>query len=459
LALAGLVLVVAAGVLIVQHATRDRRYARLLTTGQQALDAGNTSGAIESFTGALTLHADSMVAYYHRGEAYRAQGQHDEAARDFRAAIRLAPEAPQPLIALGDLDDAADPAQSAVWYGQAVSQLHSEDPSLLYKLALARYRAGSPAEALEPLKHAIARNDSIAEVHFLLGLVYRDLQRVDDSMASLERAVKLAPTLLAAREELADAYRVKGRFVDEMAELQALAGAQNTAGRTIDIALAESRRGQFPDAIGTLSQAVAKSPSDAHVRLALGRVYLARAERTHDPASVTRALEELQHALAGAAGRSEGLALYGHGLALSGDDAGAERVLREAVATTPVDPEAFGFLADASERLSHFGESKDALITLDVLEGDTASADVRTARAQRIGGLALRANDVPTAIDYLSQAVNAGRKDARTFGLLAQARALTGDAHGAEDALAQALALDPRNPDLTRLKRTLATSR
>ena len=35
----------------------------------------------------------------------------------------------------------------------------------------------------------------------------------------------------------------------------------------------------------------------------------------------------------------------------------AVRILREAVATSPVDPSAFGYLADASERLSHFGQT------------------------------------------------------------------------------------------------------
>ena len=41
---------------------------------------------------------------------------------------------------------------------------------------------------------------------------------------------------------------------------------------------------------------------------------------------------------------------YGRALSLSGDLAGAERILREAVATSPVDLEAFEYLADAAER-------------------------------------------------------------------------------------------------------------
>src|SRR6478672_2081374 len=121
--------------MLVQRASRERNYQQLLQAGQQALDAGNGNFAIEAFTGALTLRPDSMVAYFRRGQAYRNQRQHEEAARDFREAARRAPDAPQPLIALGDLYEAdGDPALAASWYGQAAERLKSSDAALLYKL-------------------------------------------------------------------------------------------------------------------------------------------------------------------------------------------------------------------------------------------------------------------------------------------------------------------------------------
>ena len=87
-------------------------------------------------------------------------------------------------------------------------------------------------------------------------------------------------------------------------------------------------------------------------------------------------------AIAGSAPRSEGLALYGRALYVSGRHAEAERVLREAVSTSPVDPEAFEFLADAAESLRHDLLARDALMNLDVLQGDLATAETRARRAQ-----------------------------------------------------------------------------
>jgi tetratricopeptide (TPR) repeat protein len=458
LALVGLVAVTATGALVVEHAIGERRYARLVQAGQQALDAGNSYEAIEAFTGALTLRPESMVAFYRRGEAYRAERREDEAIRDFRTAMRLAPSAPEPLVALGDIFAGDDSAQAASWYGRA-ARLRADDPALLYKLALAHYRAGAPAEAMQPLQDALARNDSLASAHYLLGLVYRDLQRLDESIASMERALKLTPGLAPAREELADIYRVRGQYAFEMNQLQALAALEDASGRLVRIGLAEAGQGEFPAAVETLEAAAARNPTDSQVQLALARVHLARAERLGDESSVAQALEALEQALGGSARRSEGLALYGRALTLAGEHAGAERILREAIATSPVASEAFAYLADAAEALGNFVAARDALVTLDVLEGDTATTAARAARAERIGVLSLRAGDHRTAVGYLARAVAAGRGTLHTLGRLAEARWLSGDAAGARAALDEALALEPDHPELASLRRRLLAGR
>jgi tetratricopeptide (TPR) repeat protein len=359
-------------------------------------------------------------------------------------------------VALGELYHARDdPAEAAEWYAQAATRLGDEDPSLLYRLALARYRAGAPATAVAPLERILARNDSPAEAHYLLGVVYRDTQNLEGAVAALEQAVAIAPSLTPAREELADLYRTLGRHVDEMRELQALASQDPREDRRLAIALAEARSGQFDGALGTLSDSLTRAPNDSRVHLAIGRVHLARAERAVDPVSVARALAALETALGGTAGRSEGLALYGRALFLAGDLEESERILREAVATSPVDIEAFAYLADTTERLSRPLMARDALINLDVLEGNTARPLDRLRRARRIGILSLEGDDAPTAIRYLQQVVGGDQPDADALGLLARAQWLVGDTDEAKATLAAGLAIAPNHPDLLLLGRTI----
>jgi tetratricopeptide (TPR) repeat protein len=442
-----------------QQVQKDRQYRGLLAAGEQRLAAHDTSAAIEAFSGALALRPDSMVSHFRRGAAYRAQGQREDAIRDLREATRLAPDATAPFVALGDLYDAeSDWVRAAEAYDEAATRLKDQDPALLYKLALARYRAGAPALAISPLQRAVSRDDSMGEAHYLLGLAYRDTQRGDEAVASLERAVRVAPSLVPAREELADLYRARQRSVDEMAQLQALAALASDdtrPARQVAVGLALARGGQFDAAVAAITDAAARAPANVRVQLALARAYLGRAERSPDRASLGHAIDALNRALAGSSDRSEALTLMGHARFLSGDYSAAERTLSEAVTTSPVYTEAFAFLADAAERLGHDLEARDALANLDALQGDTATAPQRAARAGRLGAISLRVNEPKTAAMYLTRAVESGLGDAATFGLLARAQWQAGDRAGAKAALSRGLALDPNSAELVQLARSI----
>jgi tetratricopeptide (TPR) repeat protein len=456
LAIAALMALVAGVVSLGNRLNREREYRQLLADGQRALMEGQSQAAIEAFSGAIALRPDSMAAHYRRGEAYRHERQFDRAGRDLQVARQLAPDAPQPLVALGRLSEArGEPAQAAEWYAGAAELLHDADPELLYSLALARYRSGVPVAARDPLRRALARDQSMAEAHYLLGLVSSDTHQLEDAVASLERAVRLRPALIPAREELAAVYRRAARLDDELRQLRALAELDPRRDRQIAIALAEARADRFGDALATLAAASDEAPSDSQLALARGRVRLAQAERAGDASAAADAREALERALGGTARRSEGLALYGRALTLSGDLESAERILLEAVATSPVDPEAFAFLADAAERLQHPGIARNALLDLTALEGSTTPPDVRAVRARRIGALSLAEGDPHTALEFLNQAVAAGHGDAHTLGLLARALWQTGHPDGAREALGRALAINSRDAELQQLQRAL----
>jgi tetratricopeptide (TPR) repeat protein len=452
-ALAGAVVLLAAALALVQQRLdRDKRYRDLLASGEQHLGTGDTATAIEDFSAALGLRPDSMVAHLRRGEAYRAEKRTEDAGRDLLEAARLAPDSTAPALALGDLyDTERNWPLAATWYGQAALRL--QDPALLYKLALARYRSGSPAAAIDPLQRIVARDDAAGEAYYLLGLCYRDAGHPDDATRALERAVKIAPSLLAAREELSDLYRAQNRASDEMAQLQALAVLDNRPARTLAIAFAETRAGQFDASVATLTEAARADPANPAIALALSRVFLARAERVLDRPSALRAIAILSSSPANAAATSEYLALRGRAEYLAGDWSRAERTLTSAVQTAPVDIEAFGFLADAAERLGHDTSARQALNNLDALQGDTAPAPVRGARARRIGLIDLRLNAPADAARSLSLASDLGLTDASTLASLAQARWLAGDRPGARLALARATRADARNADVVRVAR------
>lgn len=446
-------------VFAVQRLNEAERYRQLVLSGEQALEAGNSYAAIEAFSGAIGIRADSMTSHLRRGEAYRAQRRFDDAARDFRQAAQLQPGATDPLIALGTLyDSRGDTAEAAEWYARAAA-IDRQSPPLLYHLALTRYRSGQAAAAIEPLRQAIALDAGFDEALYLLGVVLRDTQDPAGAIEALERAVRANPDLGPAREELADLYRTQQRYSDEMTQLTALASLDPGEERDVAIALAQARRGEFDSAEATLNAASERTPGDSQIALTRGRVRVMRAEATDNRARreawATEAVAALERALGGTARRSEGLALFGRALYLKGDLDEAARILREAVATTPFSRAAFLYLADAEDALDNPIDAKAWLTRFEVLEGDSVPAEERTARSRRIGALALQAGDYSEARSRLDPLLATAPGDAVLLAWIAEARWHTGDGAGARDAMAQAVRLAPRDPAVRRLRQVI----
>jgi tetratricopeptide (TPR) repeat protein len=351
---------IAAVVLVWVDARREREFRRLIAVGDAALASGQTYSAIEAFTGALTLKPNSMLASLKRGDTYRRRGEFAAALRDLGRAAFLDPAALRPIELLGDVQAAMDQHEAAAAEYQRYVAIDDRAPSVLYKLALAHYRNGTPARAADPLRRAVAIDDRFAEAHYLLGLSLRDTDR-DQALRALLRALDVNATFAAAREELARLYEDMGRPQDAIDQLEALAALEPTRPeRLVNVGLAYARIGRRDTAILTLGRAAERHPDATVVYTALGRIWLTSAETQKDLVALGKAIEALQPAAAQAGAASETRALYGRALALSGNMVAAERMLLQAVATVPVDPSAYRYLAEVARRLGHMAVARDS---------------------------------------------------------------------------------------------------
>lgn len=354
------VALVAAAVLVWVDARREREFRRLIAVGDAALASGQTFSAIEAFSGALAFKPDSMLASLKRGDTYRRRGEFSAALRDLGQAAFLDPAAPRPIELLGDVQAAMGQYAAAANEYQRYLTIDDRAPSVLYKLALAHYRNGAPARGADALRKAIAIDDRFAEAHYLLGLCLRETDR-QQALRALRRALEINATFAAAREELARLYEDMGRFQDAIDQLEALAALEPTRPeRLVNVGLAYARVGRRDTAVLTLGRAVERHPEATVVYTALGRIWLNSAEAQKDTVALGKAIEALQPAAAHPDAASETRALFGRALALSGNMVAAERMLLQAVATQPVDPSAYRYLAEVARRLGHIAVAKDA---------------------------------------------------------------------------------------------------
>jgi tetratricopeptide (TPR) repeat protein len=365
------VAIVTAAVLVWVDARREREFRRLIAVGDAALATGQTFDAIEAFSGALALKPESMLASLKRGDTYRRRGEYAAALRDLGQAAFLDPAAPRPIELLGDVQAALGQYAAAAAEYQRYLALDDRAPAVSYKLALAHYRNGMAARAVDPLRRAVAVDDRFVEAHYLLGLSLRESDR-PQSLRALRRALELNPTFAAAREELARIYEQMGRWQDAIDQLEALAALEpSRPERLLNVGLAYARIGRRDTAVLTLGRAAERHPNATVVYTALGRLWLTSAEAQNDTVALGKAIEALQPAAARADAGSETHALYGRALALSGNLIAAERMLLQAVATTPVDPSAYRYLAEVARRLGHMSVARDAAAKYAVLAPST----------------------------------------------------------------------------------------
>ncbi len=373
---------------VVYEVVRDRDYQRLLDRGDEALQTEQPVPAIEAYSGALVLRPDSLLARLRRGEAYQRRGDLEAALRDFRDAAALDAAATRPREELGDVFYQLQRYQRAAEAYESVLAIDDRLARVDYKLALARYRAGDTRGAITALARTSQGADASAEMHYLLGLAYRDADRPADAQRSFERAIAMSPGLIAAREELADLYSTHARRGDLLDQLQLLAGLdRNRVEREVVVALAQARSGRIEPAIITLGAALERTPDDVRLYQALGQVWLQDAETRNDRLALNKALEALERANTGSNATSESLTLLGRALLRTGQIERAEQVLQTATTRFPVEPSAFALYAAAAERLRHYAVARQALLDLSALQGDDGDA---TERAAHIDALSKR---------------------------------------------------------------------
>jgi tetratricopeptide (TPR) repeat protein len=354
------VAIVTSTALVWVDARKEREFRRLIAVGDAALANGQTFDAIEAFSGALALKPASMLASLKRGDTYRRRGEYAAALRDLGQAAFLDPAAPRPIELLGDVQTALGQYAAAAAEYQRYLSIDDRDPAVLYKLAVAHYRNGMPERAVDVLRKAISVDERLVEAHYLLGLSLRQTSR-DQSVRSLRRALEISAAFAPAREELARIYEEMGRWQDAIDQLEALAALEPARPeRLVNVGLAYARIGRRDSAVLTLGRAAERHPDAAIVFTALGRMWLASAEAQKDPVALRKAIEALRPAVAKTDVASETRALYGRALALSGNMVAAERMLLQAVATTPVDPSAYRYLAEVARLLGHANLARDA---------------------------------------------------------------------------------------------------
>ena len=275
---------------------REGEYRQLIDRGESALARDDTFAAIEAFSGAIALKDDSMLGYLKRGEAYRRRHQLDAASRDarqvseldpaadaamrdLRKAAELDPLAPRPLELMGDISYSLLRYDRAAERYQAYVELDDRSPRVLYKLALAHYSAGrAPVRGAGAAAGHRDRRSVCGSVLPARSQLPRHAEDARIASGARDCRPTCARDGARARRARRSVYGRMGRREDRIGQLDELAVLDPGPARQVALGLAYARAGQFDRAVSTLGHASEAYPEYSYTYVALGRVWLEKAQ-------------------------------------------------------------------------------------------------------------------------------------------------------------------------------------
>jgi tetratricopeptide (TPR) repeat protein len=299
--------------------------------GAALADSGRFDDAIAQYRRALPDMPDKSAVQLNIGLAYYKKGDLASASREFEELHKLKPDNAQIAILLGDSDTRRRRGSDAVAMLTPLEAANASNPDFQYVLGTALIQAGRRRDGAQKLD-ALAQQTQNADAYLLAGSTFLDLNDYEHARSDLEAALRLKPGLphiytlvgmarddvgdqTAAEEALREALRqdpndfnanlylgsilYKRRAMDEAKPYldRALALNPSSSMARYEVAIWNSKSGNYADAATELEQVTRSDPKWLEPHVELANVYY-RLHRPQDGAKeraiVTRLTAEQQ---------------------------------------------------------------------------------------------------------------------------------------------------------------------
>jgi tetratricopeptide (TPR) repeat protein len=185
---------------------------------QSCLWARQYSCALDAFRQILEQNPESPAAHVLTGEALDGLGKTPDAIAEFQAAAKVSPREPNVHFGLGYLywkSHQYDEAKREFENELTVDSSHAQALAYLGDIEMMR---NNPEAALSLLGKATKLKDDIRIAYLDMGTIFARQKRYDESVAALQRAVKLDPAQPDAHYRLAHVYQDMGKAVESQRE-------------------------------------------------------------------------------------------------------------------------------------------------------------------------------------------------------------------------------------------------
>ena len=267
--------------------------------GRAALAAGDHAAAVDHLEAVLRQNPAATIVHYPLGMAYRGLGDLETARRHLDRSggrtdggysagvgvsmadplmeeLRNALRSPQRHRTLALQADANGDREEAVRQFRLALELEPEDADLQLSLGMALDRAGRAREALDELEAALRLDPRSAQANYMVGTLFERAGRDAEAMGRYAAAAELAPESVEAHLRLADAYSRAGRMNEAFRHYgQLLELAPDTVAGRFGEAMALVRLGRHREARDRFAAARERHPDQPAFAMALARLLAA----------------------------------------------------------------------------------------------------------------------------------------------------------------------------------------
>lgn len=195
----------------------------LIYLGIIADQKGEYDNAISYFQRAVNYDENNPEIYLNLARTYRKKRDFNNAVKYAEKASGMTPSDVNPLILLGNINYELSNWDEAVKYYEKALKIDSNNPAVLYNMALALFKKGERFPALEFLKKA-ADQDKIGDVAYnsysRLGAEFLESNMFDLAEKYLVQATHLRPQDPVGRYNLAVAYLRQNKNAEALRELE-----------------------------------------------------------------------------------------------------------------------------------------------------------------------------------------------------------------------------------------------
>ncbi len=141
--------------------------------------------------------------FYFR-EALRLEGdkQWDQAARLYRAILKIQPDNFDANYRMGILSITVQNLEEAFIYLQHAMQLKRDDSKVLYQMGVLLFSSDRPQDALTYFNRAVEMQENTASIYNYMGLCYEKLGMINDAKNSYLKAVQMDPNDVTLQSSL-----------------------------------------------------------------------------------------------------------------------------------------------------------------------------------------------------------------------------------------------------------------